>query len=509
MNRKNKIIDKLGLDFHPIVFGLSLVIIISFITFTLLNLQEMSQIFEAIQSMIAHHAGWFYILSVNIFLGFSIYLIFSRYGKIRIGGVNAKPEFTYWGWFSMLFSAGMGIGLVFYSVAEPIFHYISPPYGVGESIESAKTAMQFTFFHWGFHAWGIYAIVALALAFFSYNRGLPLTIRSAFYPLLGEKIYGPIGNVIDITAAVATLFGLTTSLGLGVKQINAGLHHLFGISESTNIQIILIASITSLATISVVLGLKKGIKRLSELNMGIAFILMIFVFSCGPTIYLLNSFLQNIGMYTSQLIELSFWTEAYERSNWQKSWTIFYWAWWISWSPFVGMFIARISKGRTVREFLLCVLLVPTLLTFIWLTIFGNTALYQEMVSGFGIVNAVNENVAVALFVMLQNLPLSFFTSLLGVLLVITFFVTSSDSASLVIDIITAGGNTNPPTIQRIFWALTEGLVAIVLLVGGGLIAMQTVSITTGLFFAVILLFMCISLLKGLKEEILNLEEDK
>ena len=501
---KNKFIDRLGLNIHPTVFGLSLLIIISFVTFTLLNLQQMSQIFQTIQSTIAHHAGWFYILSVNIFLGFSIYLIFSRYGKIRIGGMNEKPEFTYWGWFSMLFSAGMGIGLVFYSVAEPIFHYISPPYGAGSSIESAKMAMQFTFFHWGFHAWGIYAIVALALAFFSFNRGLPLTIRSAFYPLLGEKIYGPIGNAIDITAAVATLFGLTTSLGLGVKQINAGLHHLFGIAESTNIQIMLIASITLLATISVVLGLKKGIKRLSELNMGIALVLMIFVFVCGPTIYLLNSFLQNIGMYTSQLIELSFWTEAYESSNWQKSWTIFYWAWWISWSPFVGMFIARISKGRTIREFILSVLLVPTLLTFIWLTVFGNTALYQEMVLGHGIVNAVNENVAVALFVLLQNLPLSFFTSLLGVLLVITFFVSSSDSASLVIDIITAGGNTNPPTIQRIFWAITEGLVAIVLLLGGGLIALQTASIITGLFFAVILLFMCFSLLKGLREELVK-----
>lgn len=501
---KNKFIDRLGLNIHPTVFGLSLLIIISFVTFTLLNLQQMSQTFQTIQSTIVHHAGWFYILSVNIFLGFSIYLIFSRYGKIRIGGMNEKPEFTYWGWFSMLFSAGMGIGLVFYSVAEPIFHYISPPYGAGSSIESAKMAMQFTFFHWGFHAWGIYAIVALALAFFSFNRGLPLTIRSAFYPLLGEKIYGPIGNAIDITAAVATLFGLTTSLGLGVKQINAGLHHLFGIAESTNIQIMLIASITLLATISVVLGLKKGIKRLSELNMGIALVLMIFVFVCGPTIYLLNSFLQNIGMYTSQLIELSFWTEAYESSNWQKSWTIFYWAWWISWSPFVGMFIARISKGRTIREFILSVLLVPTLLTFVWLTVFGNTALYQEMVLCHGIVNAVNENVAVALFVLLQNLPLSFFTSLLGVLLVITFFVSSSDSASLVIDIITAGGNTNPPTIQRIFWAITEGLVAIVLLLGGGLIALQTASIITGLFFAVILLFMCFSLLKGLREELVK-----
>ncbi len=501
MSRNNNSFKKLGLNIHPTVFGLSVIIILLFVTFTLLNLHQMSQLFEAIQSTIAQKAGWFYILSVNFILGLAIYLIFSRYGKIRIGGADAQPEFSYWGWFSMLFSAGMGIGLVFYSVAEPIFHYISPPYGVGQSIESAKTAMLFTYFHWGLHAWGIYAIVALALAFIAYNRGLPLTIRSVFYPLLGEKIYGPMGNIIDITAAVATLFGLTTSLGLGVKQINAGLHHLFGITESNTIQVLLIASITTLATISVVLGLKKGIKRLSELNMGIALILMIFVFFCGPTIYIVSSFFQNSGHYLLQLIELSFWSEAFENSNWQKDWTIFYWAWWIAWSPFVGMFIARISKGRTVREFLLSVLLVPTLLTFIWLTVFGNTALYQEMVSGHGIVNAVNENVAVALFVMLQNLPLSFFTSLLAVLLIVTFFVTSSDSASLVIDIITAGGNTNPPTIQRIFWAVTEGVVAIVLLVGGGLIALQTISITTGLFFAVILLFMCVSLLKGLREE--------
>jgi len=501
LKNKNNLLNNLGLNIHPTIFGFSVLIILGFVAFTLLNLGQMSQVFQAIQSTIAHKAGWFYILSVNIFLGFSIYLIFSRYGKIRIGGADAQVEFSYGAWFSMLFSAGMGIGLVFYSVAEPIFHYISPPYGVGHSIESAKIAMQFTFFHWGFHAWGIYAIVALSLAFFSYNRGLPLTVSSAFYPLLKERIYGPIGNVIDIIAAVATLFGLTTSLGLGVKQINGGLHHLFGIPENNSIQIILIASITALATISVVLGLKKGIRRLSQLNMGIALLLMCFVFFCGPTIYLLNAFLQNIGQYTSQLIQMSFWTSAYENSNWQKDWTIFYWAWWIAWSPFVGMFIARISKGRTVREFILSVLLVPTLLTFIWLTIFGNTALYQEMVSAYGIVDAVNENVAVALFVMLQSLPMSFFTSLLGVLLVITFFVTSSDSASLVIDIITAGGNTNPPTVQRIFWATTEGLVAIVLLIGGGLIALQTVSIITGLFFAIILLFMCVSLLKGLKEE--------
>ena len=496
-----KNIKSLGINIHPVVFFSSILIILSIVISTLLNLSQATQIFEAIQSFIINKVSWFYILTVNIILGFSIYLIFSKYGKICIGGEKEKPDYTYWSWFSMLFSAGMGIGLVFYSVAEPIFHYIAPPYGEGSSIESAKIAMQYTFFHWGLHAWGIYAVLALALAFFSYNKGLPLTIRSIFYPLFGEKIYGHIGNVIDITATIATLFGLTTSLGIGVKQINAGLNHLFGIPENISVQIILIVSITTLATISVVLGLKKGIRRLSIVNMGIAMLLMCFVFLCGPTIYLLNAFLQNIGQYGSQIIEMSFWTEVYEQSDWQKSWTIFYWAWWIAWSPFVAIFIARISKGRTIREFLLSVLLIPSLLTFIWITIFGNTAIYQDMVLKYDIVDAVNKNIAVALFVMLNNLPLSFITSLLGVFLIITFFVTSSDSASLVIDIITSGGNTNPPTIQRIFWAVTEGLVAIVLLVGGGLIALQTASIITGLFFAVILLFMCLSLLKGLKEE--------
>ena len=502
----NKYTRSLGLNVHPTVFGISILIIISITIYTLLNLSETAQMFDSIQSIIASKAGWFYILTVNIILGFSIYLIFSKYGKICIGGKDEKPEFTYFSWFSMLFSAGMGIGLVFYSVAEPIYHYIAPPYGEPNSIESAKIAMQYTFFHWGLHAWGIYAVLALALAFFCFNRGLPLTIRSIFYPILGEKIHGHIGNVIDIIAAVATLFGLTTSLGLGVKQINAGLNHLFRVPENTSIQIILIISITALATISVVLGLKKGIKRLSIINMIIALLLMSFVFICGPTIYLLNAFLQNIGQYTSHLIEMSFWTEVYEQGDWQKSWTIFYWGWWIAWSPFVGMFIARISRGRTIREFLLAVLLIPSLLTFIWLTIFGNTAIYQDMILKYGIADAVNKNIAVALFVMLNNLPLSIITSIFGVLLIVTFFVTSSDSASLVIDIITSGGHTNPPTIQRIFWAVTEGLVAIVLLLGGGLIALQTASIITGLFFAIILLFVCLSLLKGLKEELENLK---
>ena len=501
MKKKNTFIESLEINVHPFVFGSSILIVFSIISFTLLNITQAAQIFETIQATISSKLGWFYILTVNIVLVFSIYLIFSKYGRIRIGGLGAKPEFTYLSWLSMLFSAGMGIGLVFYSVAEPILHYISPPYGVGSSIESVKISMQYTFFHWGLHAWGIYAVVALSLAFFSYNRGLPLTIRSAFYPFLGEKIHGHIGNIIDITASVATLFGLTTSLGLGVKQINAGLNHLFGMPENNFIQILLIIFITVLATISVVLGLKRGIKRLSLFNMWVGIILMCFVFFCGPTIYLLNAFLQNIGQYASNIIEMSFWTGVYEQSDWQKGWTIFYWAWWIAWSPFVGMFIARISIGRTIREFILSVLLIPSLLTCIWLTIFGNTAIYQDMILKYGIVDAVNENIAVALFVMLNNLPISFITSLVAILLIMTFFITSSDSASLVIDIITSGGNPNPPTLQRIFWAATEGVVAIVLLIGGGLVALQTASIIMGLFFAIILLFMCLSLLKGLKEE--------
>ena len=504
MKKKNKFIENLGLNIHPVVFGLSILIILSVITFTLLNLNQMSQIFETIQSTIASKAGWFYILAVNIILGFLIYLVFSRYGKIRIGGVDVKPEFTYWSWFSMLFSAGMGIGLVFYSVAEPIFHYISPPFGAGYSIDSAKLAMQFTFFHWGFHAWGIYAMVALALAFFSYNRGLPLTIRSVFYPLLGEKIYGHIGNIIDITATVATLFGLTTSLGLGVKQINAGLYHLFGIPENNSIQIILIASITTLATISVVLGLKKGIRRLSVVNMGIALALMCFVFLCGPTIYLLNAFVQNIGQYASQIIEMSFWTEVYEQNDWQKNWTIFYWAWWIAWSPFVGMFIARISKGRTIREFLSVVMFVPLLFCTIWFTSFGETAIFQFQ-EGLGNLSEPVGDISLVLFYMLDNLWFPIFTSIFSLFMLVLFFVTSADSGSLVINRITSGGKENTPTIQRVIWAIVQGLVAIVLLVGGGsyaLSAIQSGSISMALPFVFILIAATISLLRGVYIEL-------
>jgi len=492
--------NSMGWEIHPTVFWVSAGLIIFFAVMGLSFVELTKTTFENLQTFIADKAGWLFILLVDIFLVFVIYLIFSRYGNLRIGGPDAKPEFSYRGWFSMLFSAGMGIGLLFYSVAEPMMHYSSPPKGDGSTIESAKMAMDITFFHWGFHAWGIYAMVGLALAFFAYSKGLPLTIRSVFHPLIGERVHGSLGNIIDIVAVVATLFGLATSLGLGAQQVNAGLDHLFDVGNSTTIQVILIATITGFATTSVVLGIDKGIRRLSEFNMAIGLILLLFMLFLGPTLFLFDSFVQNMGSYLQSLMSYSTWTESYQQTNWQHGWTIFYWGWWIAWSPFVGMFIARVSKGRTVREFLMVVLLVPTILTFLWVTIFGGTAIFEELYGTGGITEAVNENIATALFVLLERFPLAFITSMLGIIVVATFFVTSSDSGSLVIDIITAGGNTHPPLRQRVFWATMEGVVASVLLIGGGLKALQAAVILTGFPFAIVLFFLCISLLKGLKE---------
>ena len=360
--------------------------------------------------------------------------------------------------------------------------------------------MDITFLHWGLHPWGVYTIVGLSLAFFSFNKNLPLSIRTAFYPIFGDKVYGGIGNTIDIIATVATLFGVATSLGLGVQQVNAGLDHLLGIGQTKTIQVILIACITAIATWSVVNGLDKGIKRLSQINIGLAFLLLVFVFLLGPTLFVLNAFLENIGYYLQYLPQLSTWNETYESSQWQHGWTIFYWAWWIAWSPFVGMFIARVSYGRTIKQFILGVLLVPTLVTFIWITIFGNTALFIEMFGAGGIAKAVQDNIPLSMFILLENFPLSTVTSALTVFVVIAFFVTSSDSGSMVIDIITSGGNPNPPVLSRLFWAILEGVVAASLLVGGGLVALQTAAITTGLPFAVVLLGMCYALFKGLSE---------
>ena len=498
-----------GFDIHPQVTFVSGILLLIFVGWTLLAGEQASSTFDSILSSITVNLGWFYIAAANVFVIAMAIFAFSRYGKIRIGGADAKPEFSNLAWYAMLISAGMGIGLMFWSVAEPVFHFNtpSPMFAIeGGGAEAAQAAFAVTYYHWGLHPWGIYALVSLGLAFFAYNRGLPLTIRSVFYPILGERIYGWWGNVIDILSVIATLFGLATSLGFGVQQVAAGLDFLFGLPTDTWFQVLLIAIITGFATISVVAGLDGGVKRLSEWNIRLAAILMMFVLILGPTVYILSSFVQNVGFYIQRLPWLSLWTETYQTGDsWQGGWTVFYWGWWISWSPFVGMFIARVSKGRTVQEFIIGVMLLPTLLSFFWMSVFGGTAIFNQQ-SGVDISRAVNENVATAMFEMFENLPLTGLISLVGIILVIFFFVTSSDSGSLVVDHLTSGGKLDSPVPQRIFWAIMEGLLAAVLLLGGGLAALQTASVAAGLPFTIVLLVMIFSLNRGLNEEMQHLE---
>jgi len=487
-------------DVHPIVFPVAAIIILATVGVTVAFHEDMGTVFSTLQSAIATYAGWFFVMTMNLILLFVIYLLLSRFGDIRLGGHDAKPEFSNLGWISMLFSAGMGIGLLFYGVAEPMFHFMASPLAEPTTTEAARIAMDITFLHWGLHPWAIYCLVGLSLAFFAFNKGLPLSIRSVFYPLFGERIHGWLGNVVDILATVATLFGVATSLGLGVQQVNAGLDHLFGIGQGTGIQVALIAGITALATWSVVRGLDAGIKFLSEVNLFVAAALLLFVLVLGPTLFVLNGFIENIGYYVQSLPQLATWNETYENSSWQDGWTVFYWGWWIAWSPFVGMFIARVSYGRTVKEFISAVLIIPTLVTFFWITTFGNTAINIEMFGSGEIAKAVQENIPVSLFVLLEQFPLAGITSVLAIASIVMFFVTSSDSGSMVIDIITAGGDPDPPVPQRLFWAILEGLVAAVLLLGGGLVALQTAAIATGLPFAAVLLIMCLSLRRGFKD---------
>lgn len=499
----------MGLEVNGPVFFTSSIIIIISIALTLIFKEQAEGYFDTIQNFVANTGGWFFVLCVNIYLIFVLYLAFSKFGKIRIGGKDAKPEFKTLSWFAMLFSAGMGIGLLFWSIAEPINHFMNPPLTEGGTPEAAQEAMNFTFLHWGFHAWGIYALVGLSLAYFTYSHGLPLTIRSVFYPVLGDKIYGKRGDIIDIFAVLATLFGLATSLGLGVQQIAAGLAHVFGLDSGITTQIFLIAGITAIATVSVVLGVDKGVKFLSEWNMRIAVLMLLLVLILGPTIFIFQSFVQNTGSYFYSFLDIASWTESYTGNNWQNAWTVFYWGWWIAWSPFVGMFIARISKGRSIREFILGVLIVPSLITFFWITAFGSTSIQQALSGDQTIINAVNDNVATALFVFLEEFPFAVALNIIGVILIAGFFVTSSDSGSLVVDSLTSGGKIDAPVGQRVFWAVAEGAVAAVLLIGGGLQALQTASIVTGLPFAFILLFMCYSLYTGVRDEYLKMEEKK
>lgn len=498
-----------GLEINGPVFFSSTILIVIGIVLTLIYGDAAEEFFNKTQTQVAEFGGWIFVLSVNVFLIFVLFLAFGKYGKIRLGGKDAEPEFKTLSWFSMLFSAGMGIGLLFWSVAEPVTHFGNPPRAEANTVAAAKEAMNYTFLHWGFHAWAIYALVGLALAFFTYSRGLPLTIRSVFYPFLGDKIYGVIGDVIDIFAVLATLFGLATSLGFGVQQVAAGLEQVFGMSSGITTQVLLIAGITGIATISVVLGVDKGVKVLSEWNIRIAVVLLLLVVILGPTLFIFESYLENLGNYFSSVVEISLWNESFTGGDWQNNWTLFYWGWWIAWSPFVGTFIARVSKGRTIKEFILGVLIVPSLLTFFWITAFGTSALDMILNGDNTIATAVDNDVATALFIFFENFPFTVVLNVVGIILIMGFFITSSDSGSLVIDSLTSGGKIEAPVGQRIFWAITEGAVAAVLLIGGGLGALQTASIATGLPFAIILLIMCFSLYRGLKDEVLKREQSK
>jgi len=496
-------------DLNPPVFLGSSALIGLFVVLSLAFLQSFSSSVEELQTWIANQTGWLFVLTVNVILGYLLFLLVSPFGGMRLGGADARPEFSMGGWLAMLFSAGMGIGLMFYSVAEPLYHLADPPHGAVPGSEAAyEDAIATTFLHWGLHAWGIYALMGLALAWFGFSRGMPLSIRSVFAPILGERVHGWPGHVIDVLASVATLFGVATSLGLGAQQVNAGLNHIFGAPVATSTQIMLIAAITGVATVSVVLGLDKGIKRLSIANMWIAGLLLAFVLLVGPTLFILNGLVEDVGIYLNDLIRLAFWNETYTRGSWQNGWTVFYWGWWIAWAPFVGMFIARISRGRTIRQFIGGALLAATAMTFVWLSVFGGSALYVELSGPGGLMAAAQEDLARSLFVFLETLPAasgadvpaSLMTVVggLATLAIILFFVTSSDSGSLVIDIITAGGKRNPPTAQRVYWATLEGVVAAVLLVGGGLTALQTAAISAGLPFSILILVMIVSLHRGL-----------
>ena len=487
---------------NPNVFLSTVVIIGLFLAVVVLAPNSFDLITKQLNQWVTDSFSWFYVLSVAIFLILLIYIALSDMGKIKLGPDHSQPTYSNGSWFAMLFTAGMGIGLMFFGVAEPVMHYVSPPTGEGETIQAAQTAMQVTFFHWGLHAWAIYTVVGLSLAYFAYRHNLPLKIRSALYPIIGRKIYGPIGDAVDTFATIGTVFGVATTLGFGVTQINSGLNYLFGIEQAPSTQVILIIVVSAMASMSVFLGLDKGIKRLSELNLILALTLLLFVFFASSSIYLLQTTIQNAGQYISNLFTMTFNLYAYQPNGWIGGWTIMYWAWWISWSPFVGMFIARVSKGRSIREFIVGVLLIPTGFTLIWMGFMGNAALYSILhESNQALVLAVQRDSSVALFEFLHSLPFSSVMSLLATFLVMLFFVTSADSGALVTDYLTAKSE-NSSTWQRLFWTVLMAVLAIVLLLVGGLSALQSATMMSALPFTFIMLFICWGLLKALRLDV-------
>ena len=515
-----------GLDIYLTpVFIISSVAIIIFIVGSLIFQEGATKLFGNLRVWLTTNLDWLFMISTNLVFLFCLVVALSPLGKIRLGGADAKPEYSYLTWLAMLFAAGVGIGLLFFGVSEPITYFqggsYSPlgietvydpetSYNAGNVPDAgdpkvqtaASVGIATTVFHWGLQGWAIYGVVGLALAFFAYNRGLPLLIRSAFYPIFGDRIWGWPGHIIDTFAIFAGIFGLATSLGLGVQQVTSGLNHLFGIPANSVTMVLLIVMITAIALISVITGINVGIKRLSQFNIILAFLLLVAIIFLGPTLHIFKTLFTGLGAYIMKIVPLSNWIGR-EDTAFFHDWTTFYWAWWIAWAPFIGTFIARISKGRTVREFVICVLLLPTLLCLIWFSAFGGTAIHQFLTEGY---TGVTENVEtytyeLALFKMFEGLPWTTLLSCAAMMLTIIFFVTSSDSGSLIIDIIAAGGKVDAPIPQRVFWCTAEGLVAIALLLGGGLKALQAASLATGFPFAIVLLGMAVCVWIGLRNE--------
>ena len=490
---------------NPNVFFSTVMIIVAFLAVVIIAPNAFDLITRQMNQWITDSFSWFYVLSVAIFLIVLIFIAISDMGKIKLGPDHSQPEYGNGSWFAMLFTAGMGIGLMFFGIAEPVMHYVNPPTGEPESIEAAQQAMRITFFHWGLHAWAIYALVGLSLAYFAFRYNLPLKVRSGLYPIIGERIYGPLGDGVDTFATIGTVFGVATTLGFGVTQINSGLTYLFGWESSISMQIILIIFVSSLASLSVFLGLDKGVKRLSELNLILALVLLAFVFFASSSIYILQTTIQNAGQYMSNLFSMTFNLYAYQPNGWIGGWTIMYWAWWISWSPFVGMFIARVSRGRTIREFIVGVLLIPTGFTLIWMGFMGNAALYSILEQGqTGLITAVQKDSSVALFEFLTHLPFAGVSSLIATVLVILFFVTSADSGALVTDYLTAKSE-NSPTWQRLFWTALMAILSIILLMVGGLSALQSATMMSALPFTFIMLLLCWGLLKALRLDVIKM----
>ena len=499
----SKFIEK-QTSFNPLVIGATLFFVVLLVAMILIAPEQTQTLLNAAKSGIFSNFSWFYVLAFSVFLGFLVILSVSSLGNIKLGNDEEEPEFGFLSWLAMLFAAGMGVGLMFFGVAEPLTHYLSD-ITTGSAEHKQQEALLHTLFHWGIHAWSVYGMIALALAYFGFRYKLPLALRSCFYPLLKERINGKLGDLIDIMALLATLFGIITTLGFGASQLGAGLHQLGWISENSfSLQIVVIAVVMSLATFSAISGVGKGVKILSELNLTLAFCLLIFVLVAGPTLYLLSAFSDNIGTYLSNLVQLSFKTYVYEQEHidWFSGWTILYWAWWCSWAPFVGLFIARISKGRTIREFIFGVLVIPSMFGILWFTVFGNTAIWLNNGEAAGILGQMISSPETLLFKFLDYLPLSSVTGLVSLVVISLFFITSADSGIYVLNNIASRDKSLvAPRWQAMMWGILMSVVAIVLMQAGGLANLQTMTLLVALPFAMLMLLMCFSLWKGLNAD--------